>query len=159
MAPIPNFLLSLICIVFTSNFSALTAFSPLPLKVAGKTCFNHLLASSASDSEEEKEPSLLIGEGLGKELKGLKSKFPTSEVDFLAAARKRAEERKESVNSESSDDDWKAVSGLRKDETVDDWENSLSEAGNADSQILLPDLEENDEEGDGEEPEPKLLLF
>lgn len=79
-------------------------------------------------------------------------------ADFLAAARQRAAEKKESVNSLSKDEDWNIVAEKRKGE-VDDWENSLEEAGNADSQILLPDLGTENDDEDGEEEEPKLLLF
>ena len=97
---------------------------------------------------------------MDNELAKFKSKYPTSESDYLAAARKRAEERRESINSQSSDDDWKEMAKKKQAEGVvlDDWEQSLVEAGNADSQILIPIVLTDDVE-DGDDPEPKLLLF
>jgi hypothetical protein len=44
---------------------------------------------------------------------------------------------------------------------VDDWEIAANEAGNVDSQILIPiELVEGDNSAEGGEPdEPKLMLF
>ncbi|KAI2497177.1 hypothetical protein MHU86_17325 [Fragilaria crotonensis] len=111
-------------------------------------------------SSDDDTPSLLLGNDLDNELAKFKSKYPTSESDYLAAARKRAEERRESINSQSSDDDWKEMAKKKQAAGVvlDDWEQSLFEAGNADSQILIP-IVLTDEGEDGDDPEPKLLLF
>ena len=87
-----------------------------------------------------------------------KSKYPTSEKDYLAAARQRAAEARESVNDLSTDDDWMDMAAKNRAAGLDDWEHSLAEAGNADSQILIPVMETNVKEGE-EPPEPKLLLF
>ena len=110
--------------------------------------------------DNEENPTLLIGKALSDEMASFKSKYPTSESDYLAAARKRAEERRESVNSQSTDGDWKTMAQKKQAEgvVVDDWEQSLVEAGNEDSQILIP-IAFTEEGEDGEEPEPKLLLF
>ena len=40
----------------------------------------------------------------------------------------------------------------------DDWEESAKEAGNLDSQILLPQLPDEDDDGEGGGAEPTLLL-
>jgi hypothetical protein len=101
-----------------------------------------------------------VQEHMGK----LKSKYPTHEADYLAAARKRAQEKLASRNDDTTDDDWKRAA-REKQQTVgldgqDDWEASLKEAGNADSQILVPGnlfLTTTTTDGDGEEP--KLLLY
>lgn len=104
----------------------------------------------------------LVLDGLDKKMNEFRAEYAFTEADYLAAARKRAEERKESVNSGASDEDWKKIA--REKETqfgkVDDWENSVKEAGNADSQILMftdpPADGEGGDEGDGG---VKLLLF
>ena len=88
-----------------------------------------------------------------------KSKYPTAEADYLAAARKRAEMRMESVNNMSTDQDWMQVAEEKKKQmggaVEDDWEASAKEAGNEDSQILIPvDISAS---GEGDD-EPTLLL-
>lgn len=107
-------------------------------------------------------PKLVLdSQALQEAFKVETSRFPTSESDYLAAARKRAAEARESVNSMSSDEDWFQMASQKTQEMggtiMDDWEASKAEAGNADSLILIPatpDIE------DGEDPpEPKLLLF
>jgi hypothetical protein len=51
-------------------------------------------SSSSSESEEQEPPSLLIlGDAMKQELSKFRSKYPTSESDYLAAARKRSEEK------------------------------------------------------------------
>lgn len=133
---------------------SVTAFAPSSKRTAWKMRTDTVFSSSSADGEQAEEPTLLIGEDLDKELKQIKSKYPTSEADYLAAARKRAQEKKESVNSLSKDEDWQVVAekkGEKGDD--DDWENS------DDSQILLPDLGSDSTGEDGEEKEPELLLF
>ena len=89
-----------------------------------------------------------------------KSKYPTSEKDYLAAARQRAAEARESVNDLSTDNDWMDMAAKNRAAGLDDWEHSLAEAGNADSQILIPVMETTTTTDGGDEPpEPKLLLF
>jgi hypothetical protein len=141
-----------------SLLSPANAFSPSPRW--GWVSLTRLAAETGENASDEEPPSLLIGSALNNELAKFKSKYPTSESDYLAAARRRAEERCESTNSKSSDDDWKEMAKAKQAEGVvlDDWEQSLVEAGNADSQILIP-IVLSDDSDDGEEPEPKLLLF
>ena len=118
-------------------------------------------AAAAAD-EEEPAPTLIFGGALEDEMAAFKSKYPTSESDYLAAARQRAEEKRDSANSQSTDDDWQEMANLKKLEGLveDDWEKSLEEAGNADSQILIPVMPDfGAGEDDEEPPEPKLLLF
>ena len=114
--------------------------------------------------QDEEEPQGLVLDGLDQQMRQMSSKYGFTESDFLAAARKRAEERVESVNSMSTDEDWQKIAEAKKKEQgdIDDWENSLKEAGNTDSQILMftdpPPGGEDGEDGDSGE-EPKLLLF
>jgi hypothetical protein len=115
-----------------------------------------------NNEEEEEEPPALILDGVQEQMASLKSKYPTAEADYLAAARKRAEQRAESVNTMSSDRDWKEASDEKKQQfgtaaDDNDWEASAKEAGNEDSQILIPvDMSAS---GDGDEDEePRLLL-
>jgi hypothetical protein len=69
----------------------------------------------------------LVLEGLDQQLGKMASKFSFTESDFLAAARKRAEQRVESKNSLAGDSDWKSLAEEKKNEygEVDDWENSV----------------------------------
>ena len=109
------------------------------------------------------EGLILGGDEMEAQLQKLRSKFPTSEADYLTAARKRAEEARESVNNQSSDDDWKNISEQKRSSGLleDDWVASLGEAGNSESQILIPvsSEEKDDQDGGPAEEEPKLLLF
>ena len=94
------------------------------------------------------------------QMAGLRNKYPTAEADYLAAARKRAEMKVESQNNMSTDEDWKRAAQAKQKEggaQQDDWEASLQESGNQDSQILIPmDIPDGSEGEDG--PEPTLLL-
>jgi hypothetical protein len=117
-----------------------------------------LLAAEESSDQEEG----LVLDGLDKEMNSFKSEISFGEFDFLAAARKRAEERKESVNSSASDEEWLKMADEKAEAfgDIDDWENSKKEAGNADSQILMftdPPADGDDESSDG--GGDKLLLF
>ena len=84
--------------------------------------------------------SSLSGEFLGswkdseleKQMAHLRSKYPSSEADYLAAARARNAAKVQSVNSQASDADWQQAKaeaqqkgGLRSDD--DDWEKSQNE--------------------------------
>jgi hypothetical protein len=111
---------------------------------------------SQNENDKEEEPKLVL-DGMENEMNRLKSKFPTSEVDFLAAARKRAQEARESINDSASEEDWLDIASQKQSalQTKDDWEASLNEAGNEESQILIP-IEWS---SDGEDEEPNLLLL
>mmetsp|Transcript_43164 Transcript_43164/g.104404 ORF Transcript_43164/g.104404 Transcript_43164/m.104404 type:complete len:95 (+) Transcript_43164:221-505(+) len=90
-----------------------------------------------------------------------RTEYSFTEADYLAAARKRAEERKASVNSGASDEDWQKIADEKESQVgkIDDWENAVKEAGNSDSQILMftePPADAKGEEGKGDD---KLLLF
>jgi hypothetical protein len=120
--------------------------------------------SSSNDESSNPPPTapklVLSAEEIQKQLSQLKSKYPTSEADFLAAARARAAAKPASVQRSATDEDWQQIAREKKAQMgeLDDWENSAKEAGNADSQILIPLEMQND--GDGEDPdEPKLMLF
>ena len=83
----------------------------------------------------------------------------------LTAARRRAEETTASVNDMSTDEEWFEANekkSLIGDGMEDEWEKSLEEAGNADSQILIPintiDGEGGDDDDNSGGPEPTLLI-
>lgn len=120
------------------------------------------MSEESADDGEEKEQGLVLGDKLQSHMSGLRSKYPTSENAFLAAARERAKNKKESADRKASDKDW---SELAKDNEAkfgkeDAWEASAKEAGNADSQVLFHIEEVSDENDDDDgEAEPKLLLF
>lgn len=113
------------------------------------------------DSDKDQADGLIL-DGLDQEMGKMASKFSFSESDFLAAARKRAEERVQSKNASAGDSDWQTLAEEKKTEygEIDDWDNSMKEAGNQDSQILMstdPTADGGDD--GGEDAEPKLLLF
>jgi len=126
------------------------------------------LFSTPEDAEKEAPKKLILNlDEVKEKMAKLKSKYPTAEADYLAAARKRAEMKVESRNNESSDEDWRQMAAEKNQamgggggeagtpaaaEDDDGWEASLKDEGNAqDSQIFIP------MEG-GEDDEPKLLL-
>jgi len=116
-----------------------------------------------SNSADEDEPpqELVLGDALDQQMSKLRSKYPTAEADYLAAARARAAAKPASREGDAGDDDWQQIAEEKRQQLgvdIDDWENSQKEAGNLDSQILLPDLPPGDGD-DGEGDEPKLLLF
>jgi hypothetical protein len=118
-------------------------------------------AAAPSDSDEV-SPSLVLGDGLGTEMAKLRSKYPTSEADYLAAARAR-NAAKQASTSHGDEKSWKQLAEEKKrsGELEDDaWEASRQEAGNADSQILIPMMDKDEDGDDSENPEePKLLLW
>lgn len=114
-----------------------------------------------NDDQEPNKDELVLGEAVDQQMAQLRSKYPTSEADYLAAARARAAAKTQSVESSAASDvEWQRLADEKRKAVgeIDDWENAKAEAGNVDSQILLPDLPA--EEGEGEDGEdPKLLLF
>lgn len=163
-----SLLAAFICLpAVTLAFSPSLGWLARPVISSSSSSSSTVLFADGDDesSSSEDEPSLLIGSDLDAELSKFKSKYPTSEADYLAAARKRAESKLDSTNSKSTAEEWEAVAKQKKAEGItidDDWEKSLEEAGNADSQILIPVnlmAEEGEEGDDGEEPEQTLLLF
>ena len=108
----------------------------------------------------------LVLDGLDQEMRKVSSDNLFGAIDYLAEARKRAEQRTQSDNTGGGDDEWKQLANEKEEKygSIDDWENSQKEAGNTDSQILLftePAPGEKGGDGDGEEggDDPKLLLF
>lgn len=114
------------------------------------------LGSSSSD-EEDTEQKLVL-DNVDQQMQQLRSKYPTSETDYLAAARARNAAKMASSESRATDEDWKAAQRQAQQRGVeDDWERAAAEAGIEESKILIP-CEAND--GDGaEDDEPKLMLF
>jgi hypothetical protein len=114
-------------------------------------------------AQQETEPSslLLTADEVAQQMARLRSKYPTSEADYLAAARARSAAKTQSVQGAATDDDFEQLAQQKRQQVgdIDDWEQSKAEAGNSDSQILIPMnivVEDND---NGDADEPKLLLF
>ena len=115
-----------------------------------------------SDGEEEEgEPRLVLGDEAQAELSKFKSKYPTSEADYLAAARARSAAKVESTARQATDEDLQKLAEEKRAQMgdVDEWEESAKEAGNMDSQILIPMSTPGDDEGGDDPEEPKLMLF
>jgi hypothetical protein len=124
-----------------------------------KTAASAVESSDSGDNEDE--PKLLLtGDEINQQMARLRSKYPTSEADYLAAARARNAAKVASSERTATDSDWQQIAAekLQAVGEIDDWEQSKAEAGNMDSQILIPIMESTTGE-DGEEEEPKLLLF
>jgi len=118
--------------------------------------------STSSNAEEDEEPRLILdSEVMNQQLNQMKSKYPTAEADYLAAARKRAEQKLESVNHMATDEEWQGLDQEVKKQTggniQDGWEASLKEAGDAETSQILISTELEGEEGE-DPPEPTLLL-
>ena len=126
---------------------------------------NSMLREGENDDDKEGEGKGLVLDGLDQEMRKVSSDNLFGAIDYLAEARKRAEQRTESDNTGGGDDEWKKLANEKQEKygTVDDWENSQKEAGNKDSQILLFTEPPPGEGGDGDGGEggddPKLLLF
>lgn len=115
--------------------------------------------ADANQNYDNEEPSLILGgEEMERTMQQYRSKYPTSEADYLAAARARAKAKPASQDRQATDEDFKKVAEEKRKAfgEFDDWEESAKEAGNADAQILLPQLP--DEGEDGNPQEPTLLL-
>ena len=139
--------------------SVATAFSIQKNPPAFVQRSTHRLSKEEANDEEEEEPKLVLDDVEGQMAK-LKSKYPTSEVDYLAAARARNAQKQQSSDRAASDKDWQDIAEQKKQQMgeIDDWESSKKEAGNVDSQILIP-FEQSGEDDDEDSDEPKLLLF
>jgi hypothetical protein len=114
-----------------------------------------------SEAEDEEDKGLVL-DGLDKEMNKVSSDNLFGAIDYLAEARKRAEQKSASNNAGADDKEWQVLADEKKQKfgAIDDWENSQKEAGNTDSQILMftePAPGEDDEDCDGSDP--KLLLF
>lgn len=156
----------LVCIVFAILPHSAVPFLTVPPTLTatvdirfGIFHFASTLHSSKGDSSNE-DPGLIL-DGLDKEMKQVSSTNSFGEIDFLALAKKRAQERPESRNASAGEADWKELADEKKNQfgEIDDWENSMKEAGNVDSQILMFTTPTTEEGGDDNDDEPKLLLF
>ena len=144
-------LLALLSFPAAHGFQMLVFPSPHILK---PTCLAmNIHSANESSSENENDNLVLGGDDLQTQMSKLRSKFPTSEADYLAAARARNLRKVESQNNLATDEDFqqiareKAAAQQRGEESQDDWEKAESE----DSGLLFyPTSDENDE--------PTLLL-
>jgi hypothetical protein len=106
----------------------------------------------------------------------LRSKYPVSESAYLAAAKARSQQQMESQERQATDEDYQKIQQEKLAQfgstgwIVDDWEASRKEAGNVESQILIPIPNPTSTsssrlgggtggDDNGEDEEPKLLLF
>jgi hypothetical protein len=112
---------------------------------------------SSFEAENDGPKLLLSVSEVEAQMKSLRSKYPTSEADYLAAARARNAAKTASSERTATDEDWREIAAekVRAVGEIDDWDSSVAEAGNTDSQILIP-LNSDGEDGSDE---PKLLLF
>ena len=112
-----------------------------------------------AEGNDEAQPDSLIlgGEEREQQLNQLKSKYPTSEADYLAAARARAAAKTPSASQKASDEDWQKIAEEKKKAGVgaddDGWESSLEDAESA--ILIMSTNEDGEPEDDGE---PTLLL-
>ena len=117
-----------------------------------------------SSSPEDEEPKLVLGD-IQSEMQSVRKSsgddFDFGGIDFLANAKARAKAKIESNNNVAGDEQWEQLAAEKKDQfgEIDDWENSQKEAGNMDSKILMFSDPPAEGDEDGEEEEPKLLLF
>mmetsp|Transcript_12881 Transcript_12881/g.16884 ORF Transcript_12881/g.16884 Transcript_12881/m.16884 type:complete len:183 (+) Transcript_12881:179-727(+) len=158
----------LICLLWlTIESTGAFTVNPATTTTTTRKCFSStvvVFGVTADDGESDKNendetiPSLILdNETIQQQMQQVKSKYPTNESDYLAAARARAAAKTPSVTRKATDDEWQRIAKekqLTKEalDLQDDWEDSLKEAGNADSQILIPMNEP------GEDEEPTLLL-
>ena len=113
-----------------------------------------------SKSEDNNPAELLLSANdVNAQMAKLRKTYPTSEADYLAAARARNVAKQTSSERTATDADWRQIAAEKKEAVgeIDDWESSRLEAGNSDSQILIPLTPATME--NGEEEEPKLMLF
>ncbi len=117
-----------------------------------------------SSSPDDEEPKLVLGD-MESEMQSVRKSsgdaFDFGGIDFLANAKARAAAKVESNNNVAADEQWEQLAAEKKEQygEIDDWENSQKEAGNMDSQILMFSEPPAEGDEDGEEEEPKLLLF
>jgi hypothetical protein len=121
------------------------------------------MSSNAADNHDCEDNDaaelLLSASDVNAQMAKLRSKYPTSEADYLAAARARNAAKQASSERTATDADWRQIAAEKKQAVgeIDDWESSKAEEGNSDSQILIPMMPAILE--NGEEEEPKLMLF
>lgn len=150
-----RFLLILLLPSLVASFSVMPAASRLTTTRLAADYYG-----GGPEPAEEDDQGLILSD-LDQQMGQMRSKYPTSENEFLAAARQRALEKRASVEGGASDGDWQNLAEEKKEKfgEIDDWENSQKEAGNSDSQILMFTEPEGGEGEDGEDADPKLLLF
>lgn len=149
------------------HFASVSTFAPMvrhPCSAhsTNKKKWDELPRMVSADDDGEEEPKLVLtADDISQQMNRLRSKYPTSEADYLAAARARNVAKQASSERTATDADWRQIAAEKKTAVgeIDDWENSAKEAGNVDSQILIPVQSSSGTGEDGEEEEPKLMLF
>jgi hypothetical protein len=143
--------ITLVCLCL---LEASTGFTIAPRSVVPRGA----VLSSSTEDDDQPLRLVLSQDEMQQQMSKLRSKYPTAEADYLAAARARSTAKMASQERKATDGDYQELAE-EKHKTfgeTDDWEDSKKEAGNGDSQILIPMMDSTE---DGEEDEPKLLLF
>ena len=96
--------------------SSVTAFTCLPVSQRVLLVSTHQPSTLLFTSvEEEDHPKLVLSnDEMQQQMASLKSKYPTSEADFLAAAKARSAARTASKETAATDNDWKSISDEKK---------------------------------------------
>jgi hypothetical protein len=155
----------LLLVLHCSQVSSFTVYPTTRRQVQCRSLILQLADESTTNEESSNSvdsvpPELVLDtDAVAQQMASLRCKYPTAEADYLAAARARAALKQESRNNDATDDDWKrakntAMGAVKGSDA--DWEISAKEAGNVDSQILIPLGPTGDDDDDGE---PKLMLF
>lgn len=116
-------------------------------------------AVRVASSEEDDQSLIVDGEEMQDQMQNLKSKYPTSEADYLAAARERAKNKPSSQPIRATVEDFQKVAEEKREKfgEFNEWEGNMEEEEDLESQILLPELPDENDDGEGG-AEPKLLL-
>jgi hypothetical protein len=142
--------IALVCLCL---LEASTGFTIAPRSVVRRGA----VLSSSTEDDDQPRRLVLSQEEMQQQMANLRSKYPTAEADYLAAARARSAAKMASQDRKATEEDWNGLAQEKQKAfgETDAWEESKKEAGNMDSQILIPMMDDED----GGEDEPKLLLF
>lgn len=110
----------------------------------------HKGISSWLKMADGEEPRLVLGDEVQSELSKIKTKYPTSEADYLAAARARSAAKTASTQIQATEEQLQKLAAEKK-ALMGEGE-GFSEDGDPDSPILMPGEK-------GDDPEDKLMLF
>ena len=109
----------------------------------------HTTPALASPEENAEPPRRLVlsQEEVQAKMAELRSKYPTSEADYLAAARARAAAKTPSNERTATDEDWLELADQKQKER-EAWE-----AANPNSPLIMPNMPDGSDGEDGEDPQ------